>query len=163
LISTGRRLAAIDPARGGPGGLRFQLELALLDSPPSDSHSEARAGHVAASATVRPEPPAADLGARVGEPVDQLSEQVAEPVSQPSRSSSPAVRSRSKEQSSRWASPKARASSGTLPSGVAPSSKRGSVGSSVIPSPCAASPQTWTWIHSAPTTREPDCSPKPAG
>jgi len=85
LISTGRRLAAIDPARGGPGGLRFQLELALLDSPPSDSHSEARAGHVAASATVRPEPPAADLGARVGEPVDQLSEQVAEPVSQPAQ------------------------------------------------------------------------------
>lgn len=29
----GRRLGAIDPARGGPGGLRFQLELALLGSP----------------------------------------------------------------------------------------------------------------------------------
>ncbi len=32
LTAVGRRLAAIDPARLGPGGLRFQLELVLLDS-----------------------------------------------------------------------------------------------------------------------------------
>ncbi|MHB8458742.1 MAG: DNA polymerase III subunit gamma/tau [Candidatus Limnocylindrales bacterium] len=31
LASIGRRLAAIDPARVGPGGLRFQLDLALLE------------------------------------------------------------------------------------------------------------------------------------
>jgi DNA polymerase-3 subunit gamma/tau len=30
LLTAAHRLAAIDPARGGPGGLRFQLELALL-------------------------------------------------------------------------------------------------------------------------------------
>ncbi|MBF6606482.1 MAG: DNA polymerase III subunit gamma/tau [Chloroflexi bacterium] len=39
LASIGRRLAAIDPARVGPGGLRFQLDLALLEridrDPPS--------------------------------------------------------------------------------------------------------------------------------
>jgi len=34
LAAVGRRLAAIDPARMGPGGLRFQLELALLDAAP---------------------------------------------------------------------------------------------------------------------------------
>jgi DNA polymerase-3 subunit gamma/tau len=31
LVAVGRRLAGIDPARMGPGGLRFQLELALLE------------------------------------------------------------------------------------------------------------------------------------
>jgi DNA polymerase III subunit gamma/tau len=30
LLAAAHRLGAIDPARGGPGGLRFQLELALL-------------------------------------------------------------------------------------------------------------------------------------
>ena len=30
LAAAGGRIAAIDPSRGGPGGLRFQLELALL-------------------------------------------------------------------------------------------------------------------------------------
>jgi len=72
LISTGRRLAAIDPARGGPGGLRFQLELALLDSPPSDSHSEARAGE-----------PVDQPSQQVAKPVIQPAQQVAEPVSKP--------------------------------------------------------------------------------
>ncbi len=37
LAAVGRRLAAIDPARMGPGGLRFQLELALLDAAPVES------------------------------------------------------------------------------------------------------------------------------
>ncbi|HEY6058734.1 MAG TPA: DNA polymerase III subunit gamma/tau [Candidatus Limnocylindrales bacterium] len=30
LVAAGRRLASIDPTRAGPGGVRFQLELALL-------------------------------------------------------------------------------------------------------------------------------------
>lgn len=33
LVSVARRLAIIDPTRSGPGGLRLQLELALLDAP----------------------------------------------------------------------------------------------------------------------------------
>ena len=37
LAAIGRRLAAIDPARMGPGGLRFQLELALLETTSEDS------------------------------------------------------------------------------------------------------------------------------
>ncbi len=37
LAAIGRRLAAIDPARMGPGGLRFQLELALLEATPESS------------------------------------------------------------------------------------------------------------------------------
>ena len=32
LLAAAHRLAGIDPARGGPGGLRFQLELALLSA-----------------------------------------------------------------------------------------------------------------------------------
>ena len=39
LAAAARRLAAIDPTRGGPGGLRFQLELALL-APMASSSSE---------------------------------------------------------------------------------------------------------------------------
>jgi DNA polymerase III subunit gamma/tau len=34
LAAVGRRLAAIDPSRLGPGGIRFQLDLALLEGPP---------------------------------------------------------------------------------------------------------------------------------
>jgi DNA polymerase III subunit gamma/tau len=37
LAAIGRRLAAIDPARLGPGGLRFQLELIVLDGGPDAS------------------------------------------------------------------------------------------------------------------------------
>ena len=37
LTAIGRRLAAIDPARLGPGGLRFQLELIVLDGGPGAS------------------------------------------------------------------------------------------------------------------------------
>ncbi len=36
LAAAGRRLGGIDPARGGPGGIRFQLELALLASGPAE-------------------------------------------------------------------------------------------------------------------------------
>ncbi len=39
LASIGRRLAAIDPARVGPGGLRFQLDLALLERIDRDTPS----------------------------------------------------------------------------------------------------------------------------
>jgi len=42
LVAVGRRLAGIDPARMGPGGLRFQLELALLE-PAADVVSSAPA------------------------------------------------------------------------------------------------------------------------
>ena len=34
LVAAARRLAAIDPASAAPGGIRFQLELALLETPP---------------------------------------------------------------------------------------------------------------------------------
>ncbi|MFI5255618.1 MAG: DNA polymerase III subunit gamma/tau, partial [Candidatus Limnocylindrales bacterium] len=34
LAAVGRQLATIDPSRAGPGGLRFQLELALLEPAP---------------------------------------------------------------------------------------------------------------------------------
>jgi DNA polymerase III subunit gamma/tau len=37
LTAIGRRLAAIDPTRLGPGGVRFQLDLALLEGPPDDA------------------------------------------------------------------------------------------------------------------------------
>ncbi len=36
LAPMARRIAAIDPTRLGPGGLRFQLELTLLDQPAAD-------------------------------------------------------------------------------------------------------------------------------
>jgi DNA polymerase-3 subunit gamma/tau len=41
LAAAARRLAAIDPSRSGPGGLRFQLEIALLGSEPSRAVLEA--------------------------------------------------------------------------------------------------------------------------
>jgi DNA polymerase III subunit gamma/tau len=37
LVAIGRRLATIDPARLGPGGLRFQLDLALLEGKPGST------------------------------------------------------------------------------------------------------------------------------
>ena len=45
LASAARRLAAIDPTRPGPGGLRFQLEIALLSTsgPPAPSTDGPRA------------------------------------------------------------------------------------------------------------------------
>ena len=52
LIAIGRRLAAIDPARLGPGGLRFQLELVALDGG-STGDGAARPPH-AAELTDRP-------------------------------------------------------------------------------------------------------------
>ncbi|HEX7543559.1 MAG TPA: DNA polymerase III subunit gamma/tau [Candidatus Limnocylindrales bacterium] len=37
LAASARRLSSIDPSRQGPGGLRLQLELALLEPSPTDS------------------------------------------------------------------------------------------------------------------------------
>jgi len=65
--SAARRLAAIDPMRLGPGGLRLQLELALLESPAGTGHpASARAvpPPIATPAPPRPAPapkPAAGL------------------------------------------------------------------------------------------------------
>ena len=74
LAAIGRRLAAIDPSTAGPGGLRFQLELALLEtighpvapSPPLPAISEparpapsrARIAPTAAPSTAPPPRPA---------------------------------------------------------------------------------------------------------
>lgn len=60
LAAAGQRLGQIDPARGGPGGLRFQLELALFASPgPVGAESGAVREPAAAAARPvrRPEPP----------------------------------------------------------------------------------------------------------
>jgi DNA polymerase III subunit gamma/tau len=50
LAAIGRRLTAIDPARMGPGGLRFQLELALLEAAPVGSTAPADSAASADSA-----------------------------------------------------------------------------------------------------------------
>ncbi len=60
LAQAGRRLGSIDPARGGPGGLRFQLELALLDSDGGVSASRGVMQPASAPVAVRTaRPPAA--------------------------------------------------------------------------------------------------------
>jgi DNA polymerase-3 subunit gamma/tau len=59
LATIGRRLAAIDPARMGPGGLRFQLELALLDAVPAEPAAAARAPVAVAGARADVDEPAA--------------------------------------------------------------------------------------------------------
>ncbi len=41
LVAAARRLAVIDPASAAPGGLRFQLELALLETAPSGAQRAA--------------------------------------------------------------------------------------------------------------------------
>jgi DNA polymerase-3 subunit gamma/tau len=76
LAAIGRRLTAIDPARMGPGGLRFQLELALLEAAPGDptvpADSTAPVGSTAKArtpATVAAEAaPEKPTGAAVGAP-----------------------------------------------------------------------------------------------
>ena len=70
LTDAARRIVAIDPSRPGTGGLRFQLELALLGSASashvavvaSSSTSASRAGLDASPATSRPTPRAATVG-----------------------------------------------------------------------------------------------------
>jgi DNA polymerase-3 subunit gamma/tau len=57
LAAAARRLASIDPNRAGPGGLRFQLELALL------APSVAPQAKAASSVTMSPAPAARSTGA----------------------------------------------------------------------------------------------------
>lgn len=59
LAAIGRRLASIDPARMGPGGLRFQLELALLESMPPGTADQARSPVTVAGDTPAAAGPAA--------------------------------------------------------------------------------------------------------
>ena len=56
LVAIGRRLAAIDPARLGPGGLRFQLDLVLLDDPPSAATSRPAGSSTMSTPAPRPAP-----------------------------------------------------------------------------------------------------------
>jgi DNA polymerase III subunit gamma/tau len=62
LVAVGRRLAGIDPARMGPGGLRFQLELALLE--PSSEVGPSAAAVVAAEPVPVEPPPVPETRAR---------------------------------------------------------------------------------------------------
>jgi DNA polymerase-3 subunit gamma/tau len=45
LVAAARRLAMIDPASAAPGGMRFQLELALLEAAPSHARAAATIPH----------------------------------------------------------------------------------------------------------------------
>ncbi|HTC85432.1 MAG TPA: DNA polymerase III subunit gamma/tau, partial [Candidatus Acidoferrum sp.] len=67
LVAIGRRLAAIDPARLGPGGLRFQLDLVLLDDVPEPVASRepaATRAQVPAAPVPAAPVPAAPIAAR---------------------------------------------------------------------------------------------------
>jgi DNA polymerase-3 subunit gamma/tau len=63
LTAIGRRLAAIDPARLGPGGLRFQLELAVLGDGGGTGDRASATPPPLAREPVRPAVVAADAGA----------------------------------------------------------------------------------------------------
>ncbi len=58
LAAAGRRIAAIDPARAGIGGLRFQLELALFQSAGGVQHVDAPADRPAPKVALIPGPAA---------------------------------------------------------------------------------------------------------
>ena len=73
LVAVGRRLAAIDPSRASIGGLRFQLELALLEgasleAPVAASPPKARQA-AAPTGAPAPAPAAVDAPAAPPEPV----------------------------------------------------------------------------------------------
>jgi DNA polymerase-3 subunit gamma/tau len=55
IVAAARRLAAIDPTRLGPGGLRFQLELAILEPLATRHRGDA----------IEPRPPVPDLARQV--------------------------------------------------------------------------------------------------
>jgi DNA polymerase-3 subunit gamma/tau len=59
LVAAARRLAAIDPVSAAPGGMRFQLELALLEAAPPGSQRAATSipNRVPAPETAVPQPP----------------------------------------------------------------------------------------------------------
>ena len=56
LAAAAHRLAAIDPERRGVGGLRFQLELAILDAATRPDSRTVRSPHTAAAAPPAPDP-----------------------------------------------------------------------------------------------------------
>ncbi len=69
LVAAAHRLGAIDPTRMGPGGLRLQLELALLDPAMGATAPAARVEPAPATRAPRPSEtprPRADAGARRG-------------------------------------------------------------------------------------------------
>src|SRR5579862_1608801 len=99
LVAVGRRLAAIDPSRASIGGLRFQLELALLEgsaaetavagpaivaapAPAAAATRSAPAGHAQPAASLPPAP--ADESGRAEEQ-DASPEPVAVPVERASK------------------------------------------------------------------------------
>lgn len=57
LVRSARALAAIDPTRLGPGGLRLQLELALLEAAAGDAPASRLARSMAAPSEPPPPPP----------------------------------------------------------------------------------------------------------
>jgi len=77
LVAVGRRLAAIDPSRASIGGLRFQLELALLDGASLDA--PAAASPAGARQAAPPTVPASPVPALVKAPASPP-EPVAVPV-----------------------------------------------------------------------------------
>ncbi len=100
LSAAARRLASIDPARPGPGGLRLQLELALL--------APEMAAPVGMPAAVPVERPAA----RVSAPAP---ERLTPPPTPSARATSPAISSASSERSTPPPTPAARAASPAAP------------------------------------------------
>ncbi len=90
LASAARRIGGIDPARLGPGGLRFQLELTLLAGPPAAGVAVPPSARAAASAS-NPAVGRADTGAPAApsaatEPIESPE---AVPVTNPGPSSEP--------------------------------------------------------------------------
>jgi DNA polymerase-3 subunit gamma/tau len=57
LVAAARRLASIDPASAAPGGMRFQLELALLEAPEAAPSASRSVSPIPAGA---PAPPSVD-------------------------------------------------------------------------------------------------------
>ena len=89
LAAAGRRLAAIDPARAGIGGVRFQLELALF----------AGVGETSRVATARTEAPAVKHAVRPAQTkvVEEPAPKAVEAASEPAPPSAPTVVARPPE------------------------------------------------------------------
>ena len=68
LAAGARRLAAIDPARPGPGGLRLALELALFDPFAAGGGAASALGPIAALAAPPPPTPALPIAAEPASP-----------------------------------------------------------------------------------------------
>jgi DNA polymerase-3 subunit gamma/tau len=111
LTDAARRLAAIDPVHPGPGGLRLQLELAVL-GPADRSHAPSLSEKVEAArpgpATSRPRPEAAELG--------PVTAPAPEPGPAPIHQSVPAPRAKA----SRSPEPKPAADAPTQPKAAGP-------------------------------------------